>query len=211
MDRVHAVRSGLEVRLGPRDAVRQQCALVGGTTPEVDPRVDHERVPGRLAQRRDPLRRLGDRPHLAGGVVGVLDVAAHRPGIGETPEEFRRRKAVAALGVDRDRHVHRLRDPRGRREHLLVRRLVAVRVAERGRDGDRTRCHDGETRRLDQFGGVDVPRVRQHQRLAGNVQRPQDGGAHASRFGSAEWLVTATRFQLLITMIAMPQYGTALR
>ena len=172
----------------------------------VDAGVDHQAVPRRLAQGGDPLRLLGDRPHGAGGVVGVLEVAADRAGVEQPARQLGAGQAVARLGVDGHRDAHRLGDARGGGEHLVGGRLLAVGEPERGGHGDRTGRHDREPGGLDELRGVGVPRVRQHQRLARNVQRLERGGAHASRFGSGVWLVMVIRFQLLI---AMTSHATA--
>ena len=74
----------------------------------------------------------------AGGVVGVLEVAAGGPRAPQRSHQLGRLHPVAGLGVDRHGHVDAPGDPRGRGEHLVARRTLVVLVAERARP--RRRC-----------------------------------------------------------------------
>ena len=100
-DRVHAVDAGLEVGirapqrlgnkllLGPGAGTGEQ-----GTEEDVDPGVDHELVAvlrRRLAHRPEPLRVPRGIAEAAGGVVGVLEVAAGGPGVPQRSHQLGRR------------------------------------------------------------------------------------------------------------------------
>ena len=106
-------------------------------------------------------------------MVGVLEVAAGRPGGPERSHQLGRLHPVPGLGVDRYGHVDTSRDPRGRGEHLLGRRTLVILVAERfghaaagGRDHGKSSRHDGSRR-------GHIPGVRKQEGRARSVQRPQ--------------------------------------
>ena len=109
----------------------------------------------------------------AGGVVGVLEIAAGGPGAAQRSDQLGGLHPVAGLGVDRHGHLDAPGDPRGRSEHLVARRTLVVLIAERvghapaggGDHGIPGRDH-GSRR-------GDVPGVRKQEGGAGAVQRPQ--------------------------------------
>lgn len=199
-DRVHAVRTGVQVRPCALDRRRQHRTRVRSAQEHVDAGVDHQVPPRGLAHRRQPCRLLLDRPHTAARVVGVLVVAADRAGGQQPLGELRSGQPVAALGVHRHRHRHRPRDACGGGEYLLGGRGLPARVAQRGGDDHRRRGHHREAGLLDQPRGVGVPRVRQEQRFPRDVQRPQRLGGHLGSAGSGLWLVTPSRLNALITV-----------
>ena len=184
-DRVHAVDAGLEVRVRAAHGVLNElllapgvCAVAGEPRAEehVHARVDDESVAllgGGLANRPEPLRLPVGIAQPAGGVVGVLEVAAGEPGAAQQRHELGRVHVVAGLGVDGHGHIDVACDARGRAEHVIARRIRVIFVAEHrghppaGRRDHRKPSRDHRSRRRD------VPGVRKQQRIAGAVQRPQ--------------------------------------
>ena len=113
----------------------------------------------------------------AGGVVGVLEVAAGGPGDPQRGHQLGRLHAVAGLGVDRHGHLDAPCDPRGRGEHLVGRRTLVVLIAERrgnaaagGRDHGKPSRDHGSRR-------GHVPGVRKQEGIARALQRSQQVAA----------------------------------
>jgi len=142
---------------------------------DVHPGVDDQtraRLIGGPPQRGDAPDLLLDRIHRPRPWVAVLEVAADRAGTRQTRHQVGRIQAVAVLDVggDHDARKPGLVRPRGRgdagdrREHLIRRRPLAVREAERPRhrtagrgDGIEPGFHEHRRAR-------GVPRVGHHQR-----------------------------------------------
>ena len=109
----------------------------------------------------------------AGGVVGVLDVAAGGSYVSECSHELDRLHAVAGLGVDCHGHVDALRDPRGSGEHLIGGRTLVILVAERGGHAAAGSRDHGKPSRDHGSRRGHVPGVRKQEGVAGALQRPQ--------------------------------------
>ena len=95
------------------------------------------------------------------------------PGVAERSHDRARLHAVPGLGVDGHGHLDAPRDPRGGGEHLVGRRTLVVLVAERGRHaeaGGRDHREPGLDHGLRRR---HIPGVREQERGAGLVQRPQ--------------------------------------
>ena len=119
----------------PDRAVDATGACEVRTEEDVDSGGDHEPVAvlrRGLAHGREPLRVPVGIAKAAGGVVGVLEVAAGGSRGPQRSHQLGRLHAVAGLGVDRHGHLDAPCDPRGRGEHLVGRRTFAVLIAERG-------------------------------------------------------------------------------
>ena len=126
------------------------------TEEDVDPGVDHERIAvirSSPANRPEPLGVPVGIAKAAGGVVGVLEVAAGGPCAPQRSHQLGGLHPVAGLGVDRHGHLDAPGDPRGRGEHLVARRALVVLIAERrghagagGRDHGKSSRDDGSRR-----------------------------------------------------------------
>ena len=106
-------------------------------------------------------------------VIGVLEVEPHGSGAEQAADELLGLEPVAGLHVGRDGHLHGRRDAPHRREHLVRRDRVVVRVAERrgdrrARGGDRRMAEPGHEARRGH-----VPDVGEHQQLLRQVERSQ--------------------------------------
>ena len=112
-------------------------------------------------------------------MVGVLEVETDGARRGDALRELGAVEPVAGLHVGRHGQLDRAGDARHGREHLLDRRLLAVLVPERIRHAAAGRGDGREARLLDEARGAGVPGVGQDQRVAGDMQRPQRGGAHS--------------------------------
>jgi hypothetical protein len=126
-----------------------------------------------LANRREALRLPVGIAQPARRVIGVLEVEAGGPHAPQGSDQLGRLDPVAGLGVDRHGHLDAARDPRGRGEHLVGRRVLVVLVAER-------RGHAAARGRDDREAGRDhgprcghVPSVRKQDGSARALQRPQ--------------------------------------
>ena len=109
----------------------------------------------------------------AGGVVGVLEVAAGGARVPQRSHQLGRLHSVAGLGVDRHGYLDARCDPRRRGEHLVGRRTLVVLMAERrGHAAAGGRDH-GEPGRDHGSRRGHVPGVREQEGGAGAVQRPQ--------------------------------------
>jgi len=182
-DREHAVDAGLEVGIRAPQRFGNELLLgpgagtgEEGTEEDVHPGVDHEPVAvvrRGLANRPEPLRVPVGIAEAAGGVVGVLEIAAGGPGALQRSDELGGLHPVAGLGVDRHGHVDAPGDPCGRGEHLIAWRTLVVLIAQRrghasagGRDHGKPSRDHGSRR-------SHVPGVRKQEGGAGAVQRPQ--------------------------------------
>ena len=109
----------------------------------------------------------------AGGVVGVLEVAAGGPGAPQLSHKLGRLHPVAGLGVDRHGHLDAPCDPRDRGEHLVGRRTFVVLIAERGGHAAAGGCDHRRPSRGHGSRRGHVPGVRKQEGVARAVQRPQ--------------------------------------
>ena len=137
---------------------------------DVDPGVEDEvRAGGAHAgQVGGLLRRVAERP-AAGGMVGVLDVAADRPGGQEPPGQLRGLEAVARLEVGGHRDArHGGDDPADGGENLVDGVLPVVAAEGAGEPAAR-RGHGRQAGGGDDPGARGVPGVEQQERVAGDV------------------------------------------
>ena len=176
----YAVGAGLCVGVRPlqRFAYELGLSLRLGSGKEsgdedVDPGVDHESIPlvgRRPANRAQPVGLFGPVAQLAGGVIGVLEVAAGRPHRLQPGHEIGRLHPIAGLGIDRHWDVDSCGDPRGGSEHLVAGRPLVILIAERGGYPAARRRNHGESRRHHGPRRGGVPGVRKDERGAGHVQ-----------------------------------------
>ena len=156
-DREYAVGAGLYVGVRPPQRFAYQFGLSlplgsGSDSGEenVDPGVDHESIPlvrRRPANRAQPVGLFDRVAQLAGGVVGVLEVAAGRPRLLQPGHEIGGLHPIAGLGVDGHGDVDTCGDPRGGSEHLVAGRPLVILIAERGGHAAARGRNHGETGR----------------------------------------------------------------
>jgi len=119
-------------------------------------------------------RVLPGRPqHAPTVVVAVLEVAAYSAGDQEAVDQLLGAKTVAGLDVGRDRHVHHAGDASDPREHLIGRRALVIRPAERRGHAATCRGHNGKAGVHHRAGAGRVPGVRQNQGMGAPMQGPQ--------------------------------------
>ena len=124
----------------------------------------------------DPIHGVPDLVELTALPVEVLDRTADRPGPRDPPDRFGRVRGirpVAVLEIGGDGEIRRCVDGRDVLRHLVERHRS---VDEPEREGEaRTRRRErGEPERLEDAGRADVPRVRDHERIA-RVHRSEGG------------------------------------
>ena len=202
-DRIDAVGARLAVGAGAHEAVLERAAA----HVHVDARVEHDvhaGVPAGLLDRGEEGGLLARVAQDAGGVVGVLEVAAHGAGAEQARDEGIGLQAVAGLAVGGDRDVDGGDDARERSEGLLGGKVAAVLVAERLRQphaGGGQRGGVGDERP----GAGRVPGVAQHERGAGAMQRAQGFGARREVCGhdghGVSFAATPSRVQALMVML----------
>ena len=200
-DRIDAVGARLAIGAGAHEAVLERAAAHVDVDARVEDDVDARGAAGVL-DRGEVGRLLGRVAQGAGGVIGVLEVAADRAGAEQAVDEGVGREAVAGLAVGGHRHVDRGDDPRERGEGLLGGDVAAVGVAERlghAHAGGGQRGRVGDQR----LGAGRVPGVAQHERAAGAMQRAQARPARAGEVAMAHgvsFAVTPSRVQALMVM-----------
>ena len=168
-DRIDAVGAGIEV------GARSTEGFVHVALPDqedVDPRVDHQCLVF-LADTAKPGRLLLDLPQRLALVVGVLQVASSGTDLAQSGDELCRLEAVARFGIDRHRHVDCAPDPRCGGEHLIGGGALMILVAKGTRDSRTGRRDDGKAGGDHGPRRGSVPRIRQHERLPGDVERPE--------------------------------------
>ena len=162
----------------PDRAVDATGACEVRTEEDVDSGGDHEPVAvlrRGLAHGREPLRVPVGIAKAAGGVVGVLEVAAGGSRGPQRSHQLGRLHAVAGLGVDRHGHLDAPCDPRGRGEHLVGRRTFAVLIANSRAWRPRRRwwLRPPETQPRPRLSPWPRPRHSEAEGVARAVQRPQ--------------------------------------
>ena len=197
-DRIDAVGPRLAIGASAREAVVEGAAAHVHVDARVEDDVDAALAGGGL-DGGEVGRLLGHVAQAAGGGVGVLEVAADRAGAEQAVDELRGREAVAGLAVGGDRHVDRRDDAPERGEGLVGRDVAAVGEAERLGHPHAGRGQRGGVR--DQrLGAGRVPRVAQHQRRAGSMQRAQRVRAGGEIAHGVSLAVTPRRVQALMVM-----------
>ena len=202
-DRIDAVGARLAVGAGAHETVLERAAA----DVHVHARVEHDVDPrghGGLLDRGEEGRVLARVAQAAGGVIGVLEVAADGARAEQAGDEGMGVEPVAGLAVGGDRHVDGGHDARERGEGLLGGDVAAVVVAERlghPHAGGGQRGSVGDQR----LGAGRVPGVAQHERGAGAMERAQGFGLRREVCGHAghgvSFAVTPSRVQALIVML----------
>ena len=145
------------------------------------------------------LRLLAGVAQGAGGVVGVLEVAAHGAGAEQPLDEGVRTQAVAGLAVGGHRHVDGGDDAPERGEGEVGGDVAAVGVAERLGHADAGR-RDRERALAQRLRARRVPGIAQDERRPGAVQRAQGAGEGGEVVHGVSFAATPSRVQALIVM-----------